>query len=366
MSVHSKTVATKKATKMTKHYIRGGIIWLNYYVDGVRKQKSTKLHNTPENLKVVTSKIIPSLDYKIATGEIYIKKPKTFEYYGSIYLKQKSEDNNYFRMKQFYEKMEKHFIGQDIDKISRLDIKQYLMDLAIKSINPYKTILTAIFELAVDDGVIKVNPSQNIKLKTYQKRKVEYYTKDEVNRILSVIPDGLPIKVFLMIAFNTGMRSGEVLGLQLGDFQDGYLMMRRTRTMGVVGNGKNANARRVIPCPNFVMEEAKKIQTDNIFLFGDIDDAGKLTYTFNKYLKLAKVKQLRLYCTRHTFATLMLQNKVVSINELAGILGHSSVKTTLDKYASAISPDIISLDKSFSLYCDKSGTVEEEKAKKAL
>ena len=64
---------------MTTYYIRGSTISLNYYVEGVRKQKSTGLKNTPKNIQVVTSKIIPALDIKIATGEIYKKKPKTME-----------------------------------------------------------------------------------------------------------------------------------------------------------------------------------------------------------------------------------------------------------------------------------------------
>jgi integrase len=239
------------------------------------------------------------------------------------------------------------------------------MSLEIKSKNPYKTVISSVLELAVDDGALQTNPALNIKLKQNEKRKVEYFTKDEVNRLLSVIPDG-SLKVFLLIAFNTGMRSGEVLGLQLGDLGDGSISIKRTRTLGVVGYGKNQNATRIVPCPNYVIEEAKKLQKDNIFLFGDIDGSEKLHYFFKKYCKIAKVKNLRIYCTRHTFATLMLQDKIVSINELAGILGHSSVKTTLDKYASVISPDAVKISGDFSLYCDTTVTVEDNNIKKAL
>jgi len=365
MKSHDKTVTDKKVTKMTKHYIRGGIIWLNYYVDGVRKQKSTKLLNTPKNIEIVTKQIIPKLDLKIASGEIYKRDPRTFEYYGNIYLKEKSDHKNYIQMKRFYDKVVKHFAGRDIESITRLDIKRYLMSLEIKSKNPYKTVIYSVMELAVDDGVLANNPALNIKLKQNEKRQVEYYTKEEVRKILSVVPDGF-LKVYLLIAFNTGMRSGEILGLQLGDLGDGYINIKRTRTLGVVGHGKNSNATRVVPCANFVIEEAKNIQSDNIFLFGDIDGSEKLNYAFNKLIKKAEVKKLRLYCTRHTFATLMLQDGVVSINELAGILGHSSVKTTLDKYASVINPKVIKLDSVFSIYCDTTVTVDKKKDEKAL
>ena len=350
---------------MTKHYIRGDVIWLNFYVDGVRKQKSTKLKNTPQNIKIVTNKIIPSLDAKIATGDIYKKKPKTFKYYGSIFLEQKETDNNYHKMKQFYEIIKVHFGDINIDEISRLDIKKYLLSLKIKSKNPYKTVLSSVFELAVDDGVLQTNPSLNIKTEKVQKRKVEYFTKAEVKKLLSVIPDGM-LRVYLQIAFNTGMRSGEILGLQLGDFEKDHISIKRTRTLGVIGQGKNANAIRKVPYPSFLLDEVKKIQEDNIFIFGNWSDASRLSYVWHKYLKLSGVAKLRLYCTRHTFATLMLQDKVVSINELAGILGHSSVKTTLDKYAGTISPDAIKIDGNFSLFCDTAVTVEDNNNMKAL
>jgi hypothetical protein len=50
----------------------------------------------------------------------------------------------------------------------------------------------------------------------------------------------------------------------------------------------------------------------------------------------------------------------------SGILGHSSVKTTLDKYASVISPDAVKISGDFSLYCDTTVTVEDNNIKKAL
>ncbi len=46
----------------------------------------------------------------------------------------------------------------------------------------------------------------------------------------------------------------------------------------------------------------------------------------------------------------MLQDKIVSINELAGLLGHSSPKITLEHYASIIDGKNINLGKDFSLF----------------
>lgn len=334
---HSKVVATKKGNKrMTTYYIRGSTIWLNYHVDGKRIQKSTKLKDTPKNINIVISKIIPALDIKIATGEIYKKKPKTFEYYGRIFLQQKDSNRSFLVKREYYLRVIEFFKARNIDTITRLDIKRYLTSLNIKSVSlkVYKSCINEIFELAIDDGVIANNPALNIKLRAGTKEEIQYYTKEEVKKLLSVATGVM--KVYLEIAFNTGMRVGEILGLQIGDFKNGYIHIKRTRTKGIVGTGKTNNAKRIVPYPEYILSEIKKIQTNNIFIFGDIDDADKLKKRWAKVLKDSGVIRHKLSSTRHTFATLMLKENIVSINELSGLLGHHKASTTLEYYASVI------------------------------
>lgn len=361
---HSKSVTNKKGNKgMTTYYLRGAIIWLNYYVDGKRMQKSTKLKNTPQNIKIVKNQIIPALDLRIATGDIYKKKSKTFEYYGSIFLEQKDSNKSFLLKIGYYNKVIDYFKGQDIDKITRLNIKKYLISLNMKnnSRSVYKSTIKEIFELALDDEVIKFNPALSIKFKSDPKEDIKYYTKEEVNKLLSVAQGVM--KPYLLIAFNTGMRIGEILGLQLSDFKDdGYIHIQRTRTKGILGTGKTNNAIRKVPYPLFIYDEVKKIQPkDNVFLFGNMDDAICLRYQWNKVVKDAQVVKYKLYSTRHTFATLMLQDNIVSINELAGLLGHSSPKVTLEHYSSVIEAKNVNLSANFSLFCDNTVTHEDKK-----
>ena len=345
---------------MTTYYLRGSIIWLNYNVDGKRFQKSTKLKNTPQNIKIVQSKIIPALDIKIATGEIYKKKPKTFKYYGNIFLLQKDSNKSFLLKQGYYERVIEYFNNVNIDSITRLDIKEYLISLNIKSKSKtvYKSCIKEIFELAVDDGVISYNPALSIKLKSDIHTDIEYYTKEQVNILLDA-STGL-IRSYLLIAFHTGMRVGEILGLQLSDFKkDGYIHIKRTRTKGIIGTGKTNNAIRNIPYPKFILDEVKNTQPkDNLYLFGDIDDAYKLRYMWKNICKLANVPKHKLYSTRHTYATLMLKDNIVSINELAGLLGHSSPKVTLEHYASVIDSKNIDLGLNFSLYSDDTVTIK--------
>ncbi len=362
---HSKAVTTKKGNKgMTTHYINGSMIWLNYYVDGVRIRKSTKLKNTPQNIKTVKTQIIPALDIKISTGGIYKKKPKTFEYYGGIFLEQKDSNKSFLLKRGYFDRVIDYFRGQNVDTITRLDIKKYLISLNMKSKSKvvYKSCIKEIFELAVDDGVLEFNPALSIKLKSDEREDIHYYSKEEVRKLLSVA-SGI-IKPYLFIAFNTGMRVGEILGLQIADFKDdGFIHIKRTRTKGIIGSGKTNNAIRKVPYQSFILDEVKKIQTNHIFIFAHVDDASLLRSQWRDVCKDAGVPKYKLYSTRHTFATLMLKENIVSINELAGLLGHSSPKVTLEHYASVIESKNIDFGVNFSLFdiasCDTTVTMNK-------
>ena len=327
------------------------MIWLNYYVDGVRIRKTTNLKNTAENIKIVKNQIIPALNTKIYTGDIYKKKPQTFEYYGEIFLKQKSANKSYWLRKGYYERVIEFFKGQSIGLITRLDIKTYLISLNIKSIskNTYKSCIKEIFELAVDDGVINVNPAINIRLKADEHKSIDYYTREEVEKLLSVAKG--VTKAYLEIAFNAGLRVGEILGLQISDFRDdGYIYIQRTRTRGVIGSGKTSNAVRKVPYNSYMLSCVKAILTNHIFIFQNINDAHLFRCQWKNVCIDAGVKRYRLYLTRHTFATLMLKENIVSINELAGLLGHSSPKVTLAYYTSVIDVKNIDLGVDFALF----------------
>lgn len=236
-----------------------------------------------------------------------------------------------------------------------------------KSKGAYKSCIKEIFEFAVDDGIISFNPALGIKLKPDVREDVQFYSREDVSKILEAAQGVM--RPYLLIAFNTGMRVGEILGLQLGDFKDdGFIHIKRTRTKGMLGSGKTNNAIRKVPYPRFILEEVKKFQDPkSLFVFGDIDDATKLRSQWSIVVRDSGVKKHKLYSTRHTFATLMLRENIVSINELAGLLGHSNPKITLEHYASVINVKNIDLGADFSLFdCHNTVTIENKKADKHL
>jgi aspartate 1-decarboxylase len=63
----------------------------------------------------------------------------------------------------------------------------------------------------------------------------------------------------------------------------------------------------------------------------------------------------------------MFKEKIVSLNGLADLLGHSTAKVTLQHYASVINADLNSLDSNFSLFGGHNTvTVKNEESFKSL
>jgi len=325
---------------------------LLYYIQGKRKRKSTGLDDTPQNRQYLENVLIPQLSAKISRGDIYAKKDISFKAYGDYFLAEKEKTTKVFLTKlSRYIKVIDHFGKKDVTDITRFEIKQYLasLDMKSKSKRIYKSTIKEILELAVDDNVIINNPATAIVLASDTKDNVDYFTKDDVNKLLSV-SSGL-MKVYLQIAFNTGMRPEEILGLQFKDITKTHIIISRVRTKGRIDTPKTKNSFRKVPFPSYLYDEIISLQTPkSLFLFGDINDAGRLRHKWARVVKDSGVDYKKLYSTRHTFATLMLKEKVVSINELAGLLGHSSPKVTFNHYASVIDADNINLDKDFSLF----------------
>ena len=65
MSSHIKTVTETRRNKVTV-YNKDGYLYLNFRLNGKRKQKALKMKDTKSNRKVVEKEIIPQLQAKIA------------------------------------------------------------------------------------------------------------------------------------------------------------------------------------------------------------------------------------------------------------------------------------------------------------
>ncbi len=128
------------------------------------------------------------------------------------------------------------------------------------------------------------------------------------------------LKLAVYLALNTGLRPSEVLGLELGDidFEEGYLLVKRTKTY----------RERIVPINKKTMVELKRFAYNNGIKGGRLftmsrDRFSKLILRYSRKLGF----KVTPYMLRHTFATLFVENNG-NLLILKNIMGHSQISTT--------------------------------------
>lgn len=323
---------SRKETNVTLYADRGRLK-LNFVHNGKRVRKALKLDDTPQNRKIAEDEIIPVIRTKLLRGEYGIKsKSKNFEYYANHFLKQKEKLESYEHKYYIYNKIIKFFGKRTVESITRFEIKEFLASLNIKPVSQkeYLSPIREILELAIDDREITSNEAIGIKLEKSDQVKIDYFSKDEIANILNTATDWF--RVYLTIAFTTGMRHEEILGLKHTDIKDGFISIKRVKVENTIKDKtKTVNGMRTIP---FNVDVSSL--SESFYLFPNIRDVKSLRKRWTTLLKNAKVRYRPIKNTRHTFATQMLRSNIVTINELSGLLGHAKASTTLSFYASVI------------------------------
>lgn len=153
--------------------------------------------------------------------------------------------------------------------------------------------------------------------------------------------------LYLMIT--TGVRRGELLGLQWRDIHFDTLVIEvrrsvmKTKLRGIeVSTPKTANSIREVPLMPFVAEELKQLRNavaDDHLLFPADDagllprDPGAVTHRVKRFMEKHGLPDMSPHDLRHTCATLLLSSGA-DIKSVQEILGHTDASTTLNFYVS--------------------------------
>lgn len=149
-----------------------------------------------------------------------------------------------------------------------------------------------------------------------------------------------------LICMYTGMRIGEVCGLQWDDFDEheSTLTIKRTvqrisdnngGTQLIVGTPKTNSSFRIIPIPDFLADilrsrrfnGSRPIFSDN----GNYSEPWSIRRNFKRVLEKCEIHDFRFHDLRHTFASNCVDLQF-DAKMLSEILGHSSVSMTLNRY----------------------------------
>lgn len=261
---------------------------------------------------------------------------------------------------RIYDLMTRHhilpYIGHfPIMKLTPAIIQSYYAELgrgslARSSQHKIHNVLKMCLDRAVQWSLVQRNPCKLVDAPPKQRRpEIKVWTAQEARKFLQAAQDDRLYAIYVL-ALTTGMRKGEIIGLQWSDIdlKGQYLTVRRivvqVRGKNFVTEPKTPSSRRRIDLPAVAVqalhEHKRKMAAEGWAVpWVFVNQAGTPIYgnalgsrDFPRLVMKAQVPRIKFHDQRHTAATLMLMEgihpKVVQER-----LGHSSISMTLDTYS---------------------------------
>ena len=345
--------------KMTqpKLFPRDGKLWIRFSLDGKQIRKPLNLDDTKPNTKLATTQIIPQMILKVHSGEFFNKTQedknkipliddyivKSFEMHKAT--RKQSTHNDCVGM---YKNHIKEFFGSKrLNELKPSDIKIWQNTLLKRGLSParvktIRNVLTSMYRDGLEDEIIDKNPFDLVRIPKILPTEINPFSLTDIQKILSNSTGW--VKNFIALAFFTGARSGEMIGLKWSDidFDKKEIYIQRTIKMGEISTPKTTSSIRSIDMLDTLipfLEEQYSLTGKNksyVFLNDNdehIYDIKRVRDThWKKVLKLSDLEYRPIYHTRHTFATVMIENNE-DILWVSNMLGHVNSTMTLSKYA---------------------------------
>jgi integrase len=251
--------------------------------------------------------------------------------------KGKLSQGEYIRQKGIVESHLMPFFGSmKLASIRRKDVRAYINDrmgtvsdaTIIKEVNTLKRL----FNIAVEDEKIEINPAHKAPVPKAPEGRVRYLSPEELGKVLRACPEWLrPIAGLLV---STGARRGEMLRARWEDVS----LPRREIRLRHTKNGKER--------PAFINDLAMQVLVSMGAgthkykgpLFPEVTPA-QVTVAFIRACEDAGVVDFSLHDLRHHYSSVLRQNGV-DLHTLQKLLGHSDPRMT-DRYAHLSQPFLL-------------------------
>lgn len=331
--------------------VRGKYIHISTTIDNVRYRFSTRLLATRENLKLVKK------DYKQIVKD-YISQQKslnennhekTIASFGNKVLSDASfslKENTLNRYYNVFNKYIKSKIGniniQDVTtKHAKELFRTHFSSCSVTNRSLILCVLNKIFTTACLENLIANNPFayvKNSKIDYIPKRNRALSYEDMLKVLHYVKQDSInsKFKMFIAIAFLTGMRTGEVLALHYEDIDlvNKKILVNKSISNNQLTTTKTKNSRYVL-ISEFLFEFLKNLSHNKTGLIFVNSKGIVSSYLYKKLflqvLELHNIPKTTLYSTRHTFASFMIE-KTSNYQAVAMMLGHKDASITFKSY----------------------------------
>lgn len=218
------------------------------------------------------------------------------------------------------------------------------------TVQKLRIILNEALQQAVKERRIRENPVVNTILPRAEAKEAAYLSEDNIKALLAVARNHRLYYV-LVLAISTGLRRGELLGLQWQDidFVRNTLSVKRSYVTVKAGNimqePKTKASRRLVAVPADVMNVLKAAkansQPENPWVV-PVEKPLKnveclpvaprsLSRTYALWCQKAGISNVGIHTLRHTYASHALSQNI-HMKAVQAQLGHSDIQTTMNIY----------------------------------
>ncbi len=235
-----------------------------------------------------------------------------------------------------------NLIGEDIDNLDTLDLKQYTLQLVDKKYAKttqaqWISVIKSYYKYLLREGVIDHNPANALVYPKKDSRLPKVLYESELFALFDSIDVeqkfGKRNLAILTVLYSTGMRISELESLKLEQFAN------FSETIAVIGKG---NKQRLVPLNKYtfnIVRDYIDLERDGLLRGNDNDglwinnQGGNLSARGIRYIldgivtKSALLIKVSPHTLRHSFASHLL-NAGMDIRMVQELLGHESLSTT--------------------------------------
>lgn len=272
----------------------------------------------------------------------------------------KQSYNNIQKKEIIYNAYFKEKFTKQLNKITQDEYALFIdrLDTTDKQKNHILKILKAFLNWCVKEKILLYNPTSYIKNYKVEKVEMKFWETNEIQKFFNYInsintKDAYMIKILVLIGITIGDRIGETRALTFGsiDKKRKIISIKHsinydTKSNDFVSDTKTYSSQRDIDVSDYFIksiEEYEKflidlgdaVNKDTLIFFNHktkrpFSDTA-LRKKFYKFCDDANVSHIRMYDLRHTFTTAMMEEDV-PLYIISKMLGHTSYRTTVDKY----------------------------------
>ena len=355
---------------------------VGYNLQGRPIKKSKTVHCSKKEAKIELAKFVADVQKGMYVEGKSLKFTDFVEIWKRDYGSKELAPSTYKRYLGILESRIVPFFGHfRVDKIKPTDIMQFYdllskdtqivrrkdnngkktgKPLSPKTILEHHRLLRAMLQKAVYWQMIVSNPAERVQAPKTKKPKRKYYDDEQskalISGLMELTEEQFKYKVAIILTIFTGVRLGELMGLEWDDinFREGIVSINRS-SQYLADKGvftkvpKTESSIRDVAIPDFVvslLEEYKLWYVEQKSIVGDFwHDSDRLfvqidgkpitpstiSKWFEKFIKQIGLPVITFHGLRHTNATLLIAQQV-DVATVSARLGHAQITTTYNFY----------------------------------